>query len=217
MRRAPAFENLFRKLRNHPDRHALQQELRQNQAYNLFSQESKRMIQEVGNIEIFELLDGSQNAVHSMPITLERRHRLLHMRAFLAERNRGQSKFRLIYDGPSFSSRIRHQEGKTSWPQIWEKARRQRISSGKKDYKGIHDRFLSDHDFRARMIENNRDEEVCRAWDVLADEDHTSYLSEKSTSTSRTNGGSISISRVLTLSSFSFLLQIDRLQLTAVY
>ena len=29
------------------------------------------------------------------------------------------------------------------------------------------------------MIENNRDEEVCRRWDVLADEDHTSYLSEK--------------------------------------
>ena len=29
------------------------------------------------------------------------------------------------------------------------------------------------------MIENNRDEEVCRRWDVLADEDHTYYLSEK--------------------------------------
>ena len=37
----------------------------------------------------------------------------------------------------------------------------------------------SDHDFRARMIENNRDEEVCQRWDVLADEDHTCYLSEK--------------------------------------
>ena len=29
------------------------------------------------------------------------------------------------------------------------------------------------------MIENSRDEEVCRAWDVLADEDHTYHLSEK--------------------------------------
>ena len=26
------------------------------------------------------------------------------------------------------------------------------------------------------MIENNRDEEVCRRWDVLADEDHTHHL-----------------------------------------
>ena len=44
----------------------------------------------------------------------------------------------------------------------------------KRDYKGIHDRFLRDHVFRGRMIENSRDEEVYRAWDVLADEDHTS-------------------------------------------
>ena len=29
------------------------------------------------------------------------------------------------------------------------------------------------------MIENSRDEEVCRRWDVLADEDHTYHLSEK--------------------------------------
>ena len=28
------------------------------------------------------------------------------------------------------------------------------------------------------MIEHHRDEEVCRRWDVLADEDHTYYLSE---------------------------------------
>ena len=44
---------------------------------------------------------------------------------------------------------------------------------------GIHDRFLLDRDFRVRMIENNRDEEVCRRWDVLADEDHTYHLSEE--------------------------------------
>ena len=29
------------------------------------------------------------------------------------------------------------------------------------------------------MIENSRDEEVCRAWDVLADEDHTYHMSEE--------------------------------------
>ena len=29
------------------------------------------------------------------------------------------------------------------------------------------------------MIENNRDEQVCRAWDVLADEDHTYHMSEE--------------------------------------
>ena len=50
----------------------------------------------------------------------------------------------------------------------------------KKDkFQGIHDRFLRDHEFRVRMIEHHRDEEVCRRWDVLTDEDHTYHLSEQ--------------------------------------
>ena len=48
----------------------------------------------------------------------------------------------------------------------------------KRDYKGIHDRFLRDHVLRERMIENYRDEEVCRAWDFLAEQDHTYHMSE---------------------------------------
>ena len=39
--------------------------------------------------------------------------------------------------------------------------------------------FLRDHEFRVRMIEHNRDEEVCRRWEFLADEDHTYHLSEQ--------------------------------------
>ena len=38
---------LIQKIENHPDRHALQQDLRQNNAYNPFSPESKKMIQDV--------------------------------------------------------------------------------------------------------------------------------------------------------------------------
>ena len=49
----------------------------------------------------------------------------------------------------------------------------------KKQFQGIHDRFLRDQEFRIRMIENHRDEEVCRRWDAFADEDHTYYLSEE--------------------------------------
>ena len=46
----------------------------------------------------------------------------------------------------------------------------------KKFFQGIHDRFVRDETFRNRMIENGRDEDVCRQWDVLADEDHTHHL-----------------------------------------
>ena len=48
----------------------------------------------------------------------------------------------------------------------------------KRDYKGIHDRFLRDHVFRERIIQHNRDEEVYRAWDVLEEQDHTDRMSE---------------------------------------
>ena len=46
----------------------------------------------------------------------------------------------------------------------------------KRDFQGIHDRFLRDQEFRIRMIESLRDEDLCRRWDALADEDHTHHL-----------------------------------------
>ena len=47
----------IQKIENHPDRHALQQDLRQNQSLNPFIPESEQMIQDVGNIEMCELLE----------------------------------------------------------------------------------------------------------------------------------------------------------------
>ena len=43
-------------------------------------------------------------------------------------------------------------------------------------FQGIHDRIIGDETFRNRMIENGRDEDVCRQMDVLADEDQTHHL-----------------------------------------
>ena len=48
----------------------------------------------------------------------------------------------------------------------------------KKQFRGIHDRFLRDQEFRIRMVEHHRDEEICQRWDALADEDHTRHLTE---------------------------------------
>ena len=48
---------LIQKIENHPDRHALQQDLRQNQSLNAFSPESKQLILDVGNIELCEFLE----------------------------------------------------------------------------------------------------------------------------------------------------------------
>ena len=48
---------LIQKIENHPNRHALQRDLRQRQSFNPFSPESKQMIRDVGNIELCELLE----------------------------------------------------------------------------------------------------------------------------------------------------------------
>ena len=53
---------LIQKIENHPNRHALQRDLQQSQSFNPFSQESKEMIHEVGNIELCELLETEPKA-----------------------------------------------------------------------------------------------------------------------------------------------------------
>ena len=47
---------LVKKIESHPDRRALQADL-QKKAYNPFSEESKVMIREMGNVELFELCE----------------------------------------------------------------------------------------------------------------------------------------------------------------
>ena len=48
---------LVKKIENHPDRHALQLDLQQDKAYNPFSATAKKMIKDVGNVELFELFE----------------------------------------------------------------------------------------------------------------------------------------------------------------
>ena len=48
---------LIQKIKNYPDRHALQKDLQQNQSFDPFSSESKQMIRDVGNIKLCELLE----------------------------------------------------------------------------------------------------------------------------------------------------------------
>ena len=51
------FLELVKKIENHPHRHSLQRDLQQNKVYNPFSTMTKQMIQDVGNVEFFELFE----------------------------------------------------------------------------------------------------------------------------------------------------------------
>ena len=46
---------LVKKIENHPRRQSLQRDLQQNQAYNPYSTTTQKMIQDVANVELFEL------------------------------------------------------------------------------------------------------------------------------------------------------------------
>ena len=48
---------LVKKIESHPHRQALQADLQQSNAYNPFSGESKKMIRDMGNVELFELCE----------------------------------------------------------------------------------------------------------------------------------------------------------------
>ena len=48
---------LVKKIENHPHRQSLQRGLQQNKAYNPFSTTSKKMIQDMSNVELFELFE----------------------------------------------------------------------------------------------------------------------------------------------------------------
>ena len=117
---------LIKKIENHPNRHALQRDLQQSQSFNPLSQESKQMIRGVGNIELCELLDTEAKTQCKVckkkffqGIILGHRHRLLHVRALLAKRNRGESEIHQENDGPLFSYGVRHKERTTSRTSIW--------------------------------------------------------------------------------------------------
>ena len=48
---------LVKKIESHPHREALQADLQQNNVYTPFSNNSKAMIRELGNVELFELCE----------------------------------------------------------------------------------------------------------------------------------------------------------------
>ena len=43
---------LVKKIENHPHRHSLQRDLHQNNAYNPFSEKSKEIIKDMGNVQL---------------------------------------------------------------------------------------------------------------------------------------------------------------------
>ena len=176
---------LIQKIENHPNRHALQQDLRQNQSFNPFSPESKQMIHEVGNIELCELLETEPKAQCKVCLSYWDIGIVYctcgHFLRKGTEENQKFIKYTIdLLSIPDYVIKKGrphgHRYGKKPGDREYKIANQLKKKCKKKFFLGIHDRFIRDEQFRTRMIENGRDEEACRQMDDLADEDHTHHL-----------------------------------------
>ena len=153
---------LIQKIENHPDRHALQQDLRQNQAFHPFSPELKKMIQEVGNIGLFELLETDPKTQCTACLSYWNVALTIAHAGISCRKKQRPIEVSLNIRWTFFSlPEYVIKKGRPHGHRYGKKARRQRMLSGqplkeemqKEKVQGIYDRFLRDHEFHVRMIE----------------------------------------------------------------
>ena len=176
---------LIQKIENHPDRHALQRDLQQSQSCNPFSQESKQMIHEVGNIELCELLDTEPKTQCKICLSYWDIGIVYCTCGHFLRKGREENQKIIKYTMDHLSipdyyiKKGRphgHRYGKKLGDKEYYIAHQLKKKCKKKYFQGIHDRFVRDEQFRSRMIEIGRTEDLCRQMDGLADEDHTHHL-----------------------------------------
>ena len=187
---------LIRKIENHPNRHVLQRDLRQSQSFNPFSQESKQMIHEVGNIELCELLDTEPKTQFKVCLSYWDTGIVYCTCGHFLRKGREENQkfikytmdFLSIPDCYIKKGRPHgHRYGKKPGDKEYYIAHQLKKKCKKKYFQGVHDRFIRDEQFRSRMIEIGRTEDLCRQMDNLADEDHTHHLTPQEMNNYKSN------------------------------
>ena len=105
---------LVKKVESHPHREALQADLQQNSAYNPFSDESKAMIREMGNVEFFELCETIPKLQYSECLLYWNQGVICCTCGHLLIEKRIQPTFSPMATGCFLNPALRHQKGATS-------------------------------------------------------------------------------------------------------
>ena len=182
----------FAKIENYPHREALQADLQQNNVYNPFSNNSKAMIREMGNVELFELC-ATIPKVQISQCLLYWNQGVIYCTCghFLVESESRRKFHKLRLDALSIPNYVikkgrNHgaQHGKTEEQKEYQKAFnawkrcRKRVDSQDEHYKGIHDLFLRDQVHRESQLKIGWTEKKCIEMNELAQQDHTYRLSK---------------------------------------
>ena len=187
---------LIQKIENHPNRHAHQRDLQQSQSLNPFSQGSKQMIHEVGNIELCEQLDMEPKAECKVCLSYWDVS-IVHCTCghFLrngTEENKNFVQYTMdLLSIPNYYIKKGrphgHRYGKKPGDHEYFIANSLKKKCKKIFFLGIHDRFIRDEKFRKNMFDVGRTEEICREMDKLANEDHTHHITPEEISVYRNN------------------------------
>ena len=175
---------------------------------NVYSPESKQMIQDVGNIELCELFETEPKTQCTVCLSYWNTGFLYCTCGHFLHKERGANQKFINYtmdlsSVPEYviqKGRLHgHRYGRKPGDREYFSANQLKKRCKKKYFQGIHDRFIRDPEFCSRMFENHRDEEHCRRWDALADEDHTHHLTPQEYLHYKNKWCSIPICRVLIL------------------
>ena len=174
---------LVKKIESHPYRQALQADLQQSNAHNPFGEKSKKMIQDMDNVEQFELCETIPKVQCSECFLYWNQGIVYCTCGHLLREN--QSSRRLhrwqldILSNPNYVLKKgrphSNRHGKTEEQRQHHFARKRCI---KRSFEGIHDRFKNDSTFLESLLSIDRTEAVCIQMDKDAQKDYTYHLAQ---------------------------------------
>ena len=155
---------LVKKIENHPHR-TISSTRSTTKAYNPFSTTPKKTIQDVGNVEVFKLFETDpKTQCKECPSYLSEGIVYCTCGHLLKEivANRGFIEYTLnLLSIPLYvimKGRLHgHRYGKTPQQKEYHQAHNLKKRCIKKHFKGVHDSFLKDPEFRASQLEHDRD------------------------------------------------------------
>ena len=106
---------LVKKIESHPHRQALQADLQQSNAYNPFSEKSKKMIRDMGNVELFELCETIPKVQCSECLLYWNQGIVYCTCGHLLVESESSHTFSPMAIGCSLNPELCHQKGATSW------------------------------------------------------------------------------------------------------
>ena len=177
---------LVKKIKSHPHRQDLQADLHQSNASNPVSEKSKKMIQDMGNVELFELCETIPKVQCSECILYWNQGIVYCTCWHLLRENqssRGILRWKLdLLSIPNYVIKKRrphgNRHGKTEEQIKHCFAHNLRKRCIKKNFEGIHDRFQKESTFRDSQLRIDRTDEVCIQMDKDAQKDFTYRMSQ---------------------------------------